>query len=100
MSLIIEVTDKVITKNVTRKSDGKPFSIPEQECWAHLPGQQYPTRVIRSVGNGNQPLHAGRYTLAPTSFYVDKFGNIAVKGQFDVAPIAAGVSAPKERQAA
>lgn len=100
MSLIIEVTDKVTTKNVTRKSDGKPFSIPEQECWAHLPEQQYPTRVIRSVGNGAQPLKAGRYMLAPSSFYVDKFGNIAVKGQFDVTPVASVVSAPKDRQAA
>ena len=91
MSLIIEVTGNVQTKTVARKSDGKVFNIPEQECWAHLPGQQYPTRLIRSVGNGAQPLKAGRYTIAPTSFFVDRFGNLGVKSQFDVEPVVAAV---------
>lgn len=93
MSIVIEVTNKIETKNVVRKSDGKPFQIPEQECWLHIPGEQYPTRVIRAVGNGKQPLPAGKYMLAPSSFYVDRFGNIGVRSQFDVMPIPAGLTA-------
>lgn len=97
MSLKIEVTSKVTTKTVTKKSTGEVFNIPEQECWAHIPGQQYPQRVVRSVGKGAQPLAAGVYVLAPSSFYVDRFGNLGIKGQFEVLPIAA--SAPTAKAA-
>lgn len=89
MSIVIEVTNKVETKQVARKVDGKIFQIPEQQCWIKLEGDEYPTKVVRSVGQGKQPLQAGRYQLAPSSFYVDKFGNLAIKSQFDVIPVAA-----------
>ena len=93
MSIKIEVTNRVVTKNVVRKSDGKQFDIPEQECWAFLPGEQYPTRVVRPVGKGQQPLNPGIYMLAPGAFYVDRYGNIGVRTQFDVVPFPGQVKA-------
>lgn len=85
----IEVTDKVEAKNVTSRKTGEAFVIPEQTCWAHLPGDPHPTRVIRSVGKGAQPIAAGVYVLDPSSIYVDRFGNLAIKSQFAVRPMTA-----------
>lgn len=87
----IEVTDKVEIKHVTAKQGpnaGKSFDIPEQHCWAHLPGDPHPTRVIRAVGRDAEMIKAGQYTLDPSSIYVDRFGNLAIKSQFAVRPLA------------
>ncbi len=92
----IEVTDKVEIKHVTGTKGanaGKSFEIPEQHCWVHLPGDPHPTRVIRSVGKDKSPVTAGMYTLDPSSIYVDRFGNLAIKAQFAVRPLVAAKAA-------
>lgn len=88
----IEVTDKIDVKHVTAKKGaniGQSFDIPEQHCWAHLPGDPHPTRVIRTVGRDGEALKAGMYVLDPASIYVDRFGQLAIKGQFIVRPMTA-----------
>jgi hypothetical protein len=88
----IEVTSKIEVKHVIAKKGsnaGKAFEIPEQHCWAHLPGDPHPTRVIRAVGRDAEALKPGMYMLDPTSIYVDRYGNLAIKSQFAVRELAA-----------
>lgn len=82
----IEVTSKVVTKEVTSRKTGEIFRIPEQECWAHLPGEQYPVKIVRPVGKGAKELAAGVYALSASSFYADRYGNLGIRAQFDVVP--------------
>lgn len=82
--LKIEVTSTVNTKSVTKKATGEVFNIPEQICYAHVPGEKHPVKMIRSVGRDKKPLAEGMYLLAPSSIYVDRYGQLQIKGQFDV----------------
>jgi len=94
----IEVTDKVEVKHVTAKRGpnvGQSFDIPEQHCWAHLPGDPHPTRVIRPVGRDGEVMKAGSYILDPSSIYVDRYGNLAIKSQFVLRPAAASPAAAR-----
>lgn len=58
-----------------------PWSIREQEMWAHLvdregKAQPHPSRITIKLDK-DQPAYAvGEYTLAPQSFYSGKFASL------------------------
>lgn len=85
MSIIIEIaTQSVDTRSGTSKRTGQPYTIHEQEAYLHQQGKPYPTPMKLTVetnqANGMPMAYApGKYALSPDSFYIDRFGNLAVK---------------------
>lgn len=75
----IEVKKAAVVKEVTRKTDGQKFQIPEQEAWAHLPGSDYPVRIVLGLERGHQGYPLGFYRLMPESIYVDRNSQLQVK---------------------
>lgn len=67
------------SKAGTGKRSGKAYSFKEQDAWAHLPGDPYPTRISLTLNDNDAPHAPGMYTLAPDSLYVGDFGSLAVK---------------------
>lgn len=80
----IEVkTDAVNVKSGTSTRTGKPYSIREQEAWAHVLGrdgkpQPYPVSVVLPLGDDQPPYPPGQYTLDPTCLYVDRFRSLTL----------------------
>ncbi|MCB6185411.1 G5P family DNA-binding protein [Leeia sp. TBRC 13508] len=70
-------------KTGTSQKTGKPYSIREQKGWAFLLDQdgkpnQYPTQIVISLGDTQQPYPVGNYSLSDSSIYVDRFGRLTV----------------------
>ncbi|MBS1210082.1 MAG: Helix-destabilising protein [Proteobacteria bacterium] len=87
MSITIEIKNTSITpRNITAKQGpraGQTFQLLEQEAYAHTfdangVKHPYPTRIILTLEQGQQPYSAGFYTLAPNSFYTDRFQKLVL----------------------
>jgi hypothetical protein len=84
MSIKIEVkTTEVSTKSGTSAKTGKPYSIREQEAWAYTTDRDgrphpYPQRIRITLGDDQPPYPTGLHTLSPASFFVDRFGGLAL----------------------
>jgi hypothetical protein len=80
MKLLIEIgSTEVATRSGVSSRTGKPYNIAEQTAWLHREGQQYPDKIRISLEQGQMPYQPGNYDLHPSSFYVDKFGSLAVR---------------------
>ena len=66
-------------KSGTAKGTGKRYSFKEQQAWAHLPGEPYPSKIKLTLNDDEQPYPVGSYTLAPDSLYVGDFNALALK---------------------
>jgi len=83
----IEVNSPLVdTKQGTSSKTGKQYSIREQEAWGYffdMQGQPHPhpMRVRLTLDDTQQPYAPGVYTLAPESFYVDRFGQISIRAR-------------------
>lgn len=82
MSIKIEIssTEVLIKSGVAAKS-GKPYTIREQEAYAHTVSQdgspqRYPSRIKVMLKDNQPPYPAGMYTVAPESFFVDRFDSL------------------------
>lgn len=62
----------------TSKRTGKPYSFQVQQAYAHLEGKPYPVEFKVMIDSGVPAYAPGFYTLAPASFYVDKFDNLTI----------------------
>lgn len=60
------------------KSSGKPYNFFEQKAWAHLPDKPYPVETTVTVDSGSSAYAVGMYDLGQASFYINKFGQLAV----------------------
>jgi len=84
MSIKIEVSsDTVITRSGISARTGKPYSMREQEAYAHTvsrDGQpsKYPQRIKITLGDTQAPYQPGLYTVAPESFYTDRFESLTL----------------------
>ena len=84
MSIKIEVsTDAVITRSGISARTNKPYSIREQEAYAHTVDRdgvisKYPQRIKITLGDNQAPYPPGLYTVAPESFYVDRFDSLSL----------------------
>lgn len=60
---------------------GKPYSIRDQEAYAHTVGRDgqprpYPERISLQLEDDQPPFEPGLYTLAPSSLYVGDYGRL------------------------
>lgn len=79
----IEVkTTDVSTKSGISSKTGKPYTIREQEAWAHLYSvggpHPYPSRVLITLEDNDPPYPPGAYTLDPSCLYAGRFGTLAL----------------------
>jgi len=84
----ISVTStEVRNQSGNAKATGKPYSLNFQTVWLHLADRQgnpdpYPTKteiILEKDKDGAALFHPpGEYTLAPSSLYVDRTGNLAI----------------------
>ena len=80
----IEVKSAYVnTKSGVSAKSGKPYSIREQEAYAHVYGRDckpapYPVRVNLSLEDDQPPYQPGLYTLSPVCVYVDRFGSLSL----------------------
>lgn len=73
----IKSTELKLVQGTSQRS-GKAYSFHTQQAYAHVEGKAYPVEFKLSIDNGASAHAPGTYTLSPSSFYVDKFGNLAV----------------------
>ena len=77
--LKIEITENTFrTINGTSKRTGQPFSINKQDAYLWLPGQKYPTPFQINLEQNQPAYQPGEYQVSPDSFYVDRYGSLAV----------------------
>tara|TARA_B100001146_G_C16069620_1_gene385845 strand:- start:468 stop:743 length:276 start_codon:yes stop_codon:yes gene_type:complete len=77
---MIEITtSEVFVKSGTSKRTGQPYSIREQNGYMHKKGTPYPEKIKITLGDNDAPYQPGNYTLHPESFFVDRFGSLAVR---------------------
>lgn len=75
----IEVkADAIRTKAGTSARTGKPYSIREQEAYAHITDregkpQPYPVKIVIALGDDQPPYQPGDYTLSAASLWVNRF---------------------------
>lgn len=75
---------EVVTKSGVSARTNKPYSIREQVgVYAFLNDRDgkpnpYPTRITISLRDEQQPYETGLYTVAPESFYVDRFNALSL----------------------
>jgi len=79
-------TMMVDAKNGTSAKTGKPYSIREQEAWMYgfdREGKQHPhpQRIRLTLDDDQQPYPVGTYQLDPSSIYVDRFNQIAIRAR-------------------
>lgn len=71
---------------------GQPYSIRKQVVWVYLSSAPYPVRAVINLDDNAQPYPVGNYELSEQSFYVDKFGSLAL-GRLHLIPLATGSTA-------
>ena len=87
--LKIEVSGSYIKNVPGCKGDnaGKQFQIPKVDSYAHLADERYPVRCDYSLSKGQNAPAAGTYFVGPKSFYVNEYGQLAVRKTLDLIPI-------------
>lgn len=71
--IVLQVKDPTIHER-TGETNGRPWSIREQECWVKLGDEVRRVRLrLKAKAEAYKP---GVYTLSPESFYVDRFGGL------------------------
>jgi len=73
----IKSTELKLIQGTSQKT-GKAYSFQTQQAYAHLEGKAYPVEFQLTVENGSSAYAPGIYHLAPSSFYVDRNGNLSL----------------------
>lgn len=83
----IEITNvEVRNQSGISQKSGKPYSIDKQVGYLHLDTQHYPVRFEFSLKTGTKPYDVGFYKIKDSSFFVDRFGGLALFGQLELIP--------------
>lgn len=96
-------TEMIDTKAGTSAKTGKDYCIREQEAWMFGVGrdgkpQPHPQRIKLTLDDDQKgPYPIGAYTLDPSSLYVDRFGQIAIRARLKA--VAAASAQPVQRAA-
>jgi len=88
------VSESFTTRKIPSKEAGKPgFAFNEQRAYMHKPGDPYPSPCHISLGD-RKPFPVGRYTLAPDSFTVGRYGSPELVRELQLipAPVAAAAA--------
>lgn len=95
MTIKIEISkDTVETRSGISAKTGKPYSMREQEAYAHTVGRdghpaKYPQRIKITLQDNQVAYPVGLYTVAPESFYVDRFDSLTLGLVLRPLPVAA-----------
>ena len=81
-------------KQVVSKKTGEIFNLKEVEGYVHGLGK-YPTQVKFTPPKGHEPPVPGMYTIAPSSYFVDRFGSLQLRSSLELVPMVAGASSSK-----
>lgn len=88
---------EVITKSGISKRTGQPYTMYEQLAYLHQEGEPYPTPMKITLNKNDHghpvPYAPGYYSLAPQSFYVDRFGGLACR------PVLMSIASPARQPA-
>jgi hypothetical protein len=80
MTIKIEIASQAVqNRSGVSGRTGKKYSINEQIAYLHKPGQHYPDKIKLSLSDNQSAYPVGNYDLCPSSFFVDKFGALAVR---------------------
>lgn len=85
--LNIQVETTIVdTKTGTSAKTGKPYCIREQEAWMYGYDRDgkphpHPQRIRLTLDDDQVPYAVGKYTLCPSSIYVDRFNQIAIRAR-------------------
>lgn len=99
MSIKIEVASASFeTRSGVSARTGKPYSMKEQEAFAYTVSRdgelsKYPQRIKITLNDNQGPYPVGFYTVAPESFYVDRFDSLTLG--LILRPLQAAASQPK-----
>lgn len=83
----IEIVSSEIREQsgVSQKTQ-KPYHIRKQQAFAHLEGNKYPVAFTLNVPNDRQPYSPGFYSIDESTFYVDRFGGLAISQEMKLIP--------------
>jgi len=89
----IEVTDKVTEKSGISSKTQRPYTIREQQAFAHVfekdgTASRYPKEIKLSLRDDTPAYAAGDYTIAPSSVFVGEFGRM------ELMPVLVPIKAP------
>lgn len=80
----IEITDGEVTERTVSHEKGS-FTVREQEGFLFMTDDaKYPTRFTLQVSEGSDGWKPGLYELAPSSFFVNRFGQLTLKRELDL----------------
>lgn len=71
---IVKGHDEVVSRQIPKK-DGTKMDVFSQNAYMHQ-GHAFPTMFSISIEHPNQAYQAGEYTLCPTSYKVNAYGNL------------------------
>lgn len=80
------VSSEVFSRTVRSKKDGKDYTFYTQEAYLH-DGSTYPTRFYVHVSGPAAAYSPGWYNLAGSSYFVDRFGNLALSRRFSLVSV-------------
>jgi len=69
-------TQQGTVKNGARA--GQQYSLRKQQAFCHIEGQKYPSPFTLVLPDDVQVYQPGLYNLQESSFYVDKYGQLAL----------------------
>ena len=74
----IEIVNQEFEQISGTDRNGRPFNMRKQQAYASLEGQKYPTAIMITLGENQQPWPVGMYEVGGGSFYVDRYGQLAL----------------------
>lgn len=86
--LKIEIVEQKLSfeKSGTAQN-GRPYHIRKQFGFLHTPSSKYPRQINFGLADSQiGPFAAGFYEVSDESFYVDKFGNLALSQNLILIP--------------
>jgi hypothetical protein len=81
-------SSEVKSRSGTSQKTGRPYTIREQQAYAHIPTSAYPVEISINLRGDEQPWSPGMYQLDDASFFVDRFKSLSI-GTLTLRPIAA-----------
>ena len=76
--LNIEIDSPDVDVRSGTSKNGQPYSIRNQNAWLHN-GKKYPTEFKVRLQDGQVAYPVGKYTVDPSSFYVDQYGSLSLR---------------------
>lgn len=83
----IEIHDENVNVRTVNTQDGRNLTFRSQVAWLQQAQKPYPVEMVINLEEGQQPYQKGTYKVEDTTYYVGKFGRLAV-GRLQLKPIA------------